>query len=209
MTLSELLESAGARSPASLYSVVFVTNELTPDASVVRGMVFCKVLSEDDEGPRATFFGDIYADTKAYENLPDHRIDTSISPSTALRQHVRTLPNEVTFVSTNVQGWVEPLVRSLDDHFELFAGRSVDIVDLVQLVDVAHDKQIRHYTDWSKALPPNRRAGPKASLGCLAYEQGISRRQYRSPIYAIVRAQMIADTAKVALSNEIKEARGQ
>jgi len=209
LTLSELLESVGARSQDSLYSVVFVTNELTADASVVRGMVFHKVFSEEGAEPSAAFFGDIYADTKAYENLPEHRIDTSISPSTALRQHVRTLPNEITFVSTNVHGWVEPLVQSLNEHFDLFAGRCVDIVDLAQLVDVAHDKQIRRYVDWSKALPPNRRAGPKASLGALAYEQGISRRQYRSPIYAVVRAQMIADTAKAALGREIKVAQEQ
>lgn len=206
--LQELIEDRfeGEFDPKRTFSLIFVANDLSADPSVVRGIVTENLGTYQR---RASYFSDIDQKIREYENLPEFMVDQTLSAATALRRFVVEWPMTMTVIGTNVNTWLKPMLKALDEQFELLKGREVDVVDLGAFASVDVDTQVRSGDKLSKVLPHSRFTSRSGSLANLGAKVDVYRTSYKLPVYAEVRAAMLAEATRRYLDKEIasKEAR--
>jgi hypothetical protein len=203
MTLQEALDER-LLSPLDLstvFAVVFVANSLTPEADVVRGIAVENIGTEE---VRSSYFSDINQNVKEYENLCDFHIRETMAASTALRQFIADWPEHVTLIGTNVETWLKPLCRSLDEEFELFKGRTYEVVDLGKFCTVTKEFQLNSNSrKLSVVLPTSRFNNKTGSLANLCAASGVYKNSFHSSVYAETRCQMLAEAVRRNLEREL------
>ena len=186
----------------SLYSLIFVTNEIKHEAEVVRGIVMENIGTHE---LRSAYFSDINQAVKEYENIADFRIQDQVNPKAALRNFIYPLPNKLTMVGSNVNMWLKPLLQSLEEYCELFKGREVDVVDLGAFATPTKTLQIHTGSLLSKVLPPSKFNSKTGSLARLCASVDVARADFEEPIYAEARARMIAETVRKNFERYLEE----
>lgn len=203
-TLLEKLDECydGELSLDNMFAAVVVANALEPNADVVRGLVTVNIGTDELQ---ESYFSDINQKTKEYENLPEFKINAELPVGTAVRQFITEWPTEhVVLFGTNTEQWLRPVFEQLDERFEIFLGRDVEIIDVGRLASVKYPSGIRFGDALWKMLPTNRYQGRAGSLANLAGMVGVFRGQFRDSIYAASRAKMIAETVKRFFNKELE-----
>lgn len=184
-----------------VYSLALVTNTLEHSASVVRGIAAENIATKELS---SSFFSDIDDKIKEYENLSDHQINSTLAPATALRQFVQKWPEHVVLVSTNANSWLIPMLRELDEEFELFKGRTYEVLDLGRVASTTLETQLKKGKQLTDIFPASRFNTRTGSLSKLSDMVGVSRAMFlREPIYARARAMTIAESFRRFLDKEL------
>ena len=186
----------------SLYAVVLVANELEHDHSVIRGIVSVPVFPKEAK-PESLFFGSINRSILEHENLPEFKVQRELSPGAAMQRAVFNWPSFVTVVSTNVKGWMEPMINDIKENTSWLDGRDIHVVDLAQFVD-CQEHQVFEKPFVEEALPPCIRRGPTGSLNRLLRDLEVNTNHITDPVYAVRRARMIKEGVLKALDRELQ-----
>lgn len=203
-TLLEKLDEcfAGELSLDNMFAVVVVANALEPEEDVVRGLVTVNIGTDELQ---ESYFSDINQKTKEFENLPEFKINTELPVGTAVRQFMTPWSTEHTVLfGTNTEQWLRPVFEQLDERFDIFLGRDIEVVDVGRLASVKYASGIRSGDALWKMLPTNRYQGRSGSLTNLAGMVNVFRGQFRDSIYAVVRAKMIAEAVRRFLRKELE-----
>lgn len=204
MTLQEAIELKYSEvfDPSQIFAVIFVANELRPEADVVRGIATENLGTAE---VRSSFFSDIDQKTREYENLCDFHIRENLAASTALRQFVAAWPAHVILVGTNVEMWLKPLCKSLDEAFELFKGRTYEVVDLGRFCTAVREPQLSSGKKLNWVLPTSRFNNKKGSLNNLCAMSNVYTTEFRNSIYAEKRCRMLAEALRRNLDRQLEE----
>jgi len=203
-TLLEKLDECydGELSLDNMFAAVVVANALEPEEDVVRGLVTVNIGTDELQ---EAYFSDINQKTKEFENLPEFKINAELPVGTAVRQFMAPWPTTHTVLfGTNTEQWLRPVFEQLDERFDIFLGRDIEIVDVGRLVSVKYASGIRSGDALWKMLPTNRYQGRSGSLANLAGMANVFRGQFRDSIYAVVRAKMIAEAVRRFLYKELE-----
>ena len=204
--MAKMLDAIDAKFEGELsfdgvYSLALVTNTLEHSASVVRGIAAENISTKELS---SSFFSDIDDKIREYENLAEHQINTTMAPSTALRQFVQKWPTHVVLVSTNANSWLIPMLKALDEEFELLKGRTYEVLDLGRVATVTLETQLKSGKQLSDIFPASKYNTRTGSLTKLADMVGVSRATFVSePIYARARAMMLAETFRRLMDRQL------
>lgn len=192
----------GGLSLDGVYSLALVTNTLEHSASVVRGITAENVVTKELS---SSFFSDIDEKIKEYENLADYQINAEMSPATALRQFVQKWPQHVVLISTNTVSWLTPMLKALDEEFELFKGRTYEILELGRLATTTAEVQLKKGKRLTDIFPQSRFNTRTGSLAKLAEMVGVTRAEFvGESIYANARARMLAEAFRRFMDRQLE-----
>lgn len=183
----------------SIFATIVVTNSISTDPEEIRGLVTMCIGNDE---LRSTYFADICQSVKEYENLPDFKINTQLSPAAGLRQFVDKMPDHVVLLGTNVDGWMKPLLKGADELYHLFDGRTVDYLDLGQVASIVRAPDVAQGDTFVSLFPQNKYRGRAGSLARLA--SMVELPVLRESIGAEKRAHMISEILRKNLERELE-----